>query len=211
MNTQQIICIAVLAILVVGIVIYKKKTTPTEQQRLEAKEFLDKITDSLLIVIKNTITKASPNGYLSLEDFLNDVYDTIYNETWLEVERQMKEMFEDKPEYSIMVKLIDKESVDCIVSVLISDNNIEEKLSKVFEEVMKSKIESMEKEDQEAAKIAEAYENGTVVPDEDYIEEPEEKVEVKEEELPESVDYDVKNDDTVELLNTDYSDELDES
>ena len=200
MNTQQIICIAILAILFVAIVIYKKKTTPTEQQKLEVKEFLDKVTDSLLIVIKNTITNTKPDSYLDLETFLNDVYLTMYEEAWIEVEKQINDIFGNRSDYGIIVKLVDRETIESLVNSLIVSESVEDKLSAVFEETFKAKFEAMEEEEKKAAQIAEAYENGTIVPDEEYVEEPEEKVEVKEEELPEKVEYDPENDDTVELL-----------
>lgn len=202
MSTQQIICTIILVVLLVAIVIYKIKTIPTEQQKLEAKEFLDKISDSLLVVIKNTLSRVNPDTYLNLELFLDDVYTAIYEEVWVEVEKQIEESFKDNPDYNIIVKLIDRESVERLVDSLVTREGLEAKLSAVFEETMKAKLESMEEEDKKAAQIAEAYENGTVV-HEDYEEPEEESVPIQEEELPESISYDTENDDTVELLSED--------
>ena len=202
MNAQHIVCIIIMVILFVGIVIYKKKTTPTEQQKIEVNEFLNRVTDRLLLVIKDTISDIKPREHLQLDTFLNEVYDTIYEESWIEVEKQMVDIFGNRPDYSIIVKLVDRETIERLVESLITREGVTDKLSIIFEEAYRIKFESMEEEEKKAAQIAQAYENGTVVPDEEFVEEPEEPVEVKEEEIPETAEYDTENDDTIEVLDT---------
>lgn len=160
--TPAQIKLIILTILVVGFAIYFI-LRPTPEKTKTAQDFLSKLSTQIMAIIIANI-EYRVDGFdgtieLSFDDFKKKLIDTIYEEAWSFVETTLKKAVEDKKLDGLTAKYIKKESVESLVNLVLSRDNIQIKFKDAFDNMITKFNEQVEKENAEAEKFAQECEN----------------------------------------------------
>lgn len=151
----------VLGVIVVGICIYFI-FRPTNERKNMAKKYLNSLATNILgIVLANLDFKINTfTGKIetNFEDFKKSLVDEIYKESWDFVETVIKKAVKDGKIDSIAAKYIKKESVESLVDLVISREDIVVKFKKAYDRLSNEVLNQIMKEEEKARLEAEAAE-----------------------------------------------------
>jgi len=168
---QPIVYVPIIAVVVIGaaavfFISYKRR--PSEEHKKEVEKFLDSVVSTSLSIISKRIdeieqvTKAKVD-IESLEDFINSYSDyiekSIRDSIIMSAEDLKNGNALSKIAYNLLVK---KDYLDKFLEDIISDNNVGEKLAKIWEDSMTERIDEASKVDKELEDVFnenEYYEN----------------------------------------------------
>lgn len=154
---QPSIYIPIITVVVLGAIVFfiSYKRRPSEEHKNEVNKFLNSMLDmceELIVNILDDIEKSIKDDteIESLEDFIKEQLDFIEESIRDSVIMAAEDLKDgdafSKIAYRLLVK---KEYLDKFIESLISDENVSEKLSTIWEESMKDRIEIASKVDEE--------------------------------------------------------------
>lgn len=159
--TPAQIKLGILTIIVIGIAIYFI-VRPTPEKTKSAEDFLTSLATQIMAIILANIDYRV-DGFdgtieLSFDDFKKKIIDMVYDEAWDFVQKAVAKAVEDGKIDGLASKYIKKESVEKLVQVILSRDNIQTKFKSAFDTIIDKFNEQTEKENEEAAKFAEECE-----------------------------------------------------
>ena len=159
--TPAQIKLGILTVLVIGIAIYFI-LRPTPEKTKSAEDFLTSLATQIMAIILANIDYRV-DGFdgtieLSFDDFKKKIVDMVYDEAWDFVQNAVAKAVEDGKIDGLASKYIKKESVEKLVEIIISRDNIQTKFKDGFDTIINKFNEQTEKENDEAAKFAEECE-----------------------------------------------------
>lgn len=159
--TPAQIRLGILAILVVGIALYFI-IRPTPEKTKNAEEFLNNLATQIMAIVLTNI-EYRVNGFdgsieLSYEDFRQKILDAIYDEAWSFVEKTVQKAVEEGKLNNISSKYIKRESVESLVNIIVSRDDIQTKFKEAFDQIIKQFNDQAMKEEAADKQFAEACE-----------------------------------------------------
>ena len=159
--TPAQIRLGILVLLVVGLAIYFI-IRPTEEKTKSAQEFLNGLATQVMAIILTNIDYRL-DGFdgtieMSFDDFKNKIVDAIYDDAWNFVEDAVKKAVEEGKLNNISAKYIKRESVESLVKLILSRDNIQMKFKQAFDKLIETYNNQALKEEEEDRKFAEECE-----------------------------------------------------
>ena len=156
--TLRLIILGVIVAAICAYFIFK----PTEERKNLAKKYLnDLATNIMSIILANLDFKVNSfTGKIeaNFDDFKQDLLDEIYKESWDFVETALKQAVKEGKIDSIAAKYIKKESVESLVDLIISRDDILQKVKKAYDYMSNEVLMAILKEEEKARKEAEEAE-----------------------------------------------------
>lgn len=169
--TLRLIILGVIVAAICAYFIFK----PTEERKSMAKKYLNNMATNILsITLANLDFKVNSfTGKVeaNFDDFKQDLLDEIYKESWDFVDTAIKQGVKEGKIDPIAAKYIKKESVESLVNLIISRDDVVQKLKRAYDTLSNEVIAAIMKEEAKArqeAEEAEAQEEepGDPVPEE---------------------------------------------
>lgn len=159
--TPAQIRLGILAILVIGLALYFI-IRPTEEKTKSAQEFLNGLATQVMAIILTNI-EYRLDGFdgtieMSFDDFKNKIVDAIYEDAWNFVEDTVKKAVEEGKLNNISAKYIKRESVESLVKLILSRDNIQIKFKEAFDKLIEKYNTQALKEEEQDRKFAEECE-----------------------------------------------------
>ena len=149
----RLIILAVIVLAICAYFILK----PTEERKSTAKNYLNSLATNIMgIVLANIdfrVNSFTGKIETNFDDFKQSLVDEIYKESWDFVETVIKKEVKDGKLDSIASKYIKRQSVESLVDLVMSRDDITKKLKVAYERLSNEVIQEMMKEE-EAARIA---------------------------------------------------------
>ena len=168
--TLRLIILGVIVLAICGYFILK----PTEERKNNAKKYLNGLATNILgIILANIdfkIDSFTGKVETNFDDFKQNIIDEIYKESWDFVDSTIKKAVADGKIDALASRYIKKESVESLVDLIVSRDDVITKFKKAYDMLSDEVIKEIMKEEEQARLAAEEAESQEEEPGDPVVE-----------------------------------------
>ena len=168
MTTSEISIVILIGLnlgaILIGILLYRLSMKPKDKHYEIFDTAKNRVRDSIQYIVEDAFNDVSSTDFFSVTDYLDALLKNIFKQVYEFVSGEIDSICSEDKDRKIVNSILKKKSKDDLAIDIIEDEkltDIRNHAIVLFAKTYTEKFESMEKEDEQAARVAEAYENGT--------------------------------------------------